>query len=74
MKRRSGPSPQELADDLKAGHTILIHCGAGVGRTGTMGAAVLMALGFTAKAALTTVNAAGSEPETKAQRALLDSS
>lgn len=63
----------ELADALQQGRTILIHCGAGVGRTGTIGAAVLMALGSTGDAALKTVEAAGSYPETAAQLAVLGS-
>jgi protein-tyrosine phosphatase len=61
----------DLAALLKQGHAILIHCGAGIGRTGTTGMAVLMALGASHDAAFRAVKAAGSHAETPSQRALL---
>ena len=63
----------DLAALLKNGDAILMHCGAGIGRTGTMATAVLMALGVTRDAALRAVQAAGSHPETPSQRRLLES-
>ena len=66
-----------FADDIAAllekGNTVLVHCGAGIGRTGTMATAVLMALGAPRDAALRAVMAAGSHPETPSQRMLLES-
>ena len=63
----------DLAASLKKGDAILMHCGAGIGRTGTMATAVLMALGTAREAALRAVQAAGSHPETPSQRLLLSS-
>jgi protein-tyrosine phosphatase len=66
-----------FADDVAAllenGNAILMHCGEGIGRTGTMATAVLMALGMGRDAALRAVQAADSHPETPSQRALLGS-
>jgi protein-tyrosine phosphatase len=67
----------QFADDLAAsltkGNAILMHCGAGIGRTGTMATAVLMSLRMSRDAALRAVQAADSHPETPSQRALLGS-
>ena len=64
---------QELRDHLDAGETVLLHCGAGIGRAGTMAAAVLMSMGVPLNDAVATVAAhrpmAG--PEAGAQRDLL---
>ncbi|MEX2443140.1 MAG: hypothetical protein WD492_06030 [Alkalispirochaeta sp.] len=49
----------------------LVHCGAGVGRTGTFADAVLMSLGYTYNDAYEEINAAGSHPEMPAQREFL---
>lgn len=57
---------------LSEGQTVLVHCGAGRGRTGTFAAALLCKLGFPLKSALKMVAAAGSGPETEEQRTLVE--
>jgi protein-tyrosine phosphatase len=58
---------QRLATSLQSSEQVLIHCGAGSGRTGTLAICVLLALGVAADHARVTVGAAGSSPETSAQ-------
>jgi protein-tyrosine phosphatase len=58
---------QEVAVSLRAGDGVLIHCGAGVGRTGMVAIAVLMILGASHTDAERRVRAAGSIPERPAQ-------
>ncbi len=66
-----------LVDDLRQrvdqGHTLLVHCGAGIGRAGTVAAGLLMRMGEPRDVALAAVAAhrpmAG--PEAGAQRELL---
>ena len=62
---------KEVAELLRMGDRILIHCGAGVGRTGTVAIAVLMALGLPFHEAEARVRQAGSNPETCEQKKLL---
>jgi SAM-dependent methyltransferase len=61
-----------VADLLREGETVLIHCRAGVGRTGLLAVAALMALGESPAAAAAAVAAAGSAPETAVQAELLE--
>lgn len=61
-----------VAQALRAGESALLHCAAGVGRTGSAGACVLKVLGLDAAAALQAVRDAGSNPETAAQSGLID--
>ena len=64
----------ELAGHLRRGEGVLMHCGAGLGRAGTLAAAVLLHFGATLAEALGTVAAArpGAGPEVGAQKDLLD--
>ncbi len=59
---------------LDAGEGVLLHCGAGIGRAGTIAACVLVALGATAEEALTTVahSRPMAGPENGPQRDLVD--
>jgi len=57
----------ELARSLHAGRRVLIHCAAGIGRTGLTAASVLMQLGYPLKEAIETIEKAGSHPEIGAQ-------
>jgi protein-tyrosine phosphatase len=58
----------EVADQLRRGKAVLVHCGAGVGRTGMFAIAVLMMLGLPIDEARRVVRAAGSGPETQSQQ------
>jgi protein-tyrosine phosphatase len=62
----------DIAESLKVGKNVLIHCGAGIGRTGMCAVLVLMRLRLPLQEALKHVRAAGSNPETPAQHAFLE--
>lgn len=59
------------ADHLRQGGKLLVHCTAGIGRTGLVATCLLMALGVNQQAALDRVRAAGSRPEAPEQQALI---
>lgn len=61
----------DLAQRLNAGERILVHCAAGVGRTGSLATCILIALGETPAAAAEAVWDAGSQPETDGQMELV---
>ena len=62
----------ELAAALVQGNGVVLHCNAGIGRTGTAAVAILRSLGVELQEATSWVADAGSGPETPAQRAFLE--
>jgi hypothetical protein len=63
---------QSIAQALRAGDGVLLHCAAGMGRTGTAAACVLKALGLPPDEALARVRDAGSNPQNAEQSGLVD--
>jgi protein-tyrosine phosphatase len=62
---------ESVADALAAGESVLLHCAAGQGRTGTTAACVLKRLGLPAADALQRVRDAGSNPQGALQSGLV---
>lgn len=62
----------ELAARLRAGAVVLLHCAAGIGRTGTTASCVLKALGLDTRQALQRVRDAGSNPQSALQSGLIE--
>lgn len=60
-----------IAADLRRGVNILLHCAAGIGRTGTVASCVLVVLGLTPDEAARRVEAAGSYAERPEQVELI---
>ncbi len=60
-----------LAREMTAGEAVLLHCAAGIGRTGTAAACLLKSLGLPRDEALQRVRDAGSSPESAAQSGLI---
>lgn len=61
----------EVTRALRAGDTVMLHCAAGLGRTGTTAACVLKALGVEAEEAMQRVRQAGSNPQNALQSGLV---
>lgn len=60
------------AERVRDGDAVMVHCAAGIGRTGTFAACLLKALGRSTSEALLAVRAAGSNPETALQSGLIE--
>jgi protein-tyrosine phosphatase len=60
----------DVATALGSGANVVIHCGAGIGRTGMAAVCVLAAMGVSIRDATIAVRAAGSGPETAEQAAV----
>jgi protein-tyrosine phosphatase len=69
----AAPMLEQLRARLDDGETLLLHCGAGIGRAGTVAAALLITMGGELEDALATVAASRptAGPEVGAQAALL---
>jgi protein-tyrosine phosphatase len=61
-----------IADAVRRGDAVLLHCAAGIGRTGTAAACVLKALGLDTEESLQRVRDAGSNPQNAQQSGLVD--
>lgn len=62
---------EQLATAILGGDAVLLHCAAGIGRTGTAAACLLKRLGLPREQALQRVREAGSSPESAAQSGLI---
>jgi len=63
---------ERIAQGVSMGDVTLLHCAAGIGRTGTAAACLLKRLGLPREQALQLVRAAGSSPESAVQSGLVD--
>jgi len=63
---------EQVAAGLLAGDAVMLHCAAGIGRTGTAAACVLKKLGLATADAVQRVRDAGSNPENAVQSGLVD--
>jgi protein-tyrosine phosphatase len=63
---------QQVASALRHGDAVLLHCAAGMGRTGSTAACVLKALGLTTEDALQRVRDAGSNPQNAQQSGVVE--
>jgi hypothetical protein len=61
-----------VSERLRHGDNVLLHCAAGIGRTGTTAACILMRLGMPTTQALQRVQAAGSNPQSVLQSGLVE--
>ena len=63
---------QQIAGALRSGDSVMLHCAAGIGRTGSTAACVLKALGLDTGESLRRIRTAGSDPENALQSGLVD--
>ena len=63
---------QAIAAAVRRGDAVMLHCAAGMGRTGTAAACVLKALGLETDEALKRVREAGSNPQNALQSGVVD--
>jgi protein-tyrosine phosphatase len=63
---------REIAHALERGDAVMLHCAAGMGRTGSTAACLLKALGLSTEEALQRVRDAGSNPQNALQSGLVD--
>ncbi|HWP11190.1 MAG TPA: tyrosine-protein phosphatase [Ramlibacter sp.] len=63
---------EQIAAALRRGDAVLLHCAAGMGRTGSTAACVLKALGLDTEEALQRVRDAGSNPQNAQQSGVVD--
>ncbi|MBB4843908.1 protein-tyrosine phosphatase [Paucibacter oligotrophus] len=63
---------EQICHSLQLGDQVLLHCAAGIGRTGTVAACVLKSLGQDRDAALQAVRAAGASPQSALQSGWVD--
>jgi hypothetical protein len=62
----------QAAEALKTGGSVMLHCAAGIGRTGCAAACLLKQLGLDTEEAMQRIRDAGSNPETAVQSGLVD--
>jgi protein-tyrosine phosphatase len=63
---------RDIAHALERGEAVMLHCAAGVGRTGSTAACVLKSLGLSTEDALQRVLDAGSNPQNAQQSGLVE--
>lgn len=63
---------ERVAQALRSGEPVMMHCAAGMGRTGSAAACVLKSLGLATSEALRRVRDAGSNPQNAAQSGFVD--
>ena len=63
---------RQIARALQQGDTVMLHCAAGIGRTGSTAACVLKVLGLDTEEALQRVRDAGSNPQNAQQSGLVN--
>ena len=63
---------RQIAQALQRGDAVMLHCAAGMGRTGSTAACVLKALGLDTAEALQRVRDAGSNPQNAQQSGLVN--